>query len=316
MAVLLDTRDLAPAERNDAVRHVIEFSSGPSFVGHDCPAERISGLMEYWQLGNAHILRSSDVGLHLSRNARDLRKSAPEMLAVGIHLAGTGTFANADVQQVVTPGDLYLNDMTASYEYAYAGAGAAMAFVISYEQFGVPVDVARRANGRLAASPVYDLMTGHLARLCRTADELPDGPARAMLGTATIELMRALISSAAGDDPRQDAALNDALFTRVVIYVQEHLTDRDLCAEKVAREHHISVRHLYNLWAGHELSLGRWITRERLERARRDLAGPRKRAAMVATTAHRWGFADPTHFSRKFSEAYGMSPREWRQLHQ
>lgn len=250
MAVLLDTRDLAPAERNDAVRHVIEFSSGPSFVGHDCPAERISGLMEYWQLGNAHILRSSDVGLRLSRNARELRKSAPEMLAVGIHLAGTGTFANGDVQQVVTPGDLYLNDMTASYEYAYAGAGATMAFVISYEQFGVPVDVARRANGRLAASPVHDLMTGHLARLCRTAGDLPDGPARAMLGTATIELMRALVSSA----------------------------------------------------------------RERLEGARRDLAGPRKRAATVAATAHRWGFAGPTHFSRRFRGAYGLSPREWRRL--
>ncbi|WP_405752734.1 AraC family transcriptional regulator [Streptomyces sp. NBC_00012] len=27
--------------------------------------------------------------------------------------------------------------------------------------------------------------------------------------------------------------------------------------------------------------------------------------------AHRWGFSSPSHFSRTFRGAYGMSPSEW-----
>jgi AraC-like DNA-binding protein len=35
----------------------------------------------------------------------------------------------------------------------------------------------------------------------------------------------------------------------------------------------------------------------------------------IAAVARRWGFADATHFARRFRDAYGLSPREWRQLH-
>ena len=35
----------------------------------------------------------------------------------------------------------------------------------------------------------------------------------------------------------------------------------------------------------------------------------------ITAVAHKWGFTDTTLFSRRFREAYGMSPREWRQAH-
>jgi hypothetical protein len=34
----------------------------------------------------------------------------------------------------------------------------------------------------------------------------------------------------------------------------------------------------------------------------------------IATVARRWGFPDATHFGRRFRAAYGISPREWRQV--
>jgi AraC-like DNA-binding protein len=53
-----------------------------------------------------------------------------------------------------------------------------------------------------------------------------------------------------------------------------------------------------------------------LEECRRDLAKPTARSATVAAIAaiaRRWGFPDPTHFSRAFKDAYGVSPRQWRE---
>ena len=34
----------------------------------------------------------------------------------------------------------------------------------------------------------------------------------------------------------------------------------------------------------------------------------------MSAVAQRWGFVNPAHFSRAFRAAYGVSPREWRNL--
>jgi AraC-like DNA-binding protein len=52
--------------------------------------------------------------------------------------------------------------------------------------------------------------------------------------------------------------------------------------------------------------------RGRLEGARRDIA--KDGAPGIAAVARRWGFSDPTHFGRRFRTAYGISPKEWRQV--
>ncbi|MFE4055658.1 AraC family transcriptional regulator, partial [Streptomyces sp. NPDC059096] len=46
-----------------------------------------------------------------------------------------------------------------------------------------------------------------------------------------------------------------------------------------------------------------------------DGAGPRGRLQTIASIGRRWGFVDATHFSRSFKQAYGLSPRAWRELH-
>ena len=47
----------------------------------------------------------------------------------------------------------------------------------------------------------------------------------------------------------------------------------------------------------------------RLARAREDLTDS---DLPVSTIAHRWGFSDPSHFTRSFKARYGSSPREYR----
>lgn len=54
-----------------------------------------------------------------------------------------------------------------------------------------------------------------------------------------------------------------------------------------------------------------WLIAERLERARAELVSPSGRKRTVAAVARGCGFADPSHFARRFRAAYGLSPREW-----
>jgi AraC-like DNA-binding protein len=94
------------------------------------------------------------------------------------------------------------------------------------------------------------------------------------------------------------------------------LAQRDLTAARIAAKHHISVRHLYNILASSGISLGDWVRAHRLEECRKDLAKPGANSVTIAVIGQRWGFPDATNFGRAFKAAYGMSPREWRDLHQ
>lgn len=95
-------------------------------------------------------------------------------------------------------------------------------------------------------------------------------------------------------------------------YISQHLADPDLGAERIARAMFISVRQVYKLWETEPRPLGQWILERRLDAARHELTSQRGRSQTIAAIARRWGFADSTHFSRRFRQAYGMSPREWR----
>ncbi|MEU1814944.1 helix-turn-helix transcriptional regulator [Streptomyces roseifaciens] len=77
----------------------------------------------------------------------------------------------------------------------------------------------------------------------------------------------------------------------------------------------MSVRHLHRLFRdeGTEgTTVSRWILERRLEHCRRELGRPGGSAPSVTAVAHRFGFTSPSHFSRAFRAAYGVSPREWR----
>ena len=130
----------------------------------------------------------------------------------------------------------------------------------------------------------------------------------------SVELVRALITThldatALGKEP-----LQATLQLRIMEYVRARLGDPGLNAVQIAAEHHISVRHLYNVLAAGGISLGDWIRKQRLEGCREDLARPGLRSLTIATVSRRWGFTDPSSFGRVFRAAYGLSPREWRSL--
>jgi AraC-like DNA-binding protein len=104
----------------------------------------------------------------------------------------------------------------------------------------------------------------------------------------------------------------DVLLDRVAAYVGEHLRDPRLDAAHIASAHAVSVRHLYRLCAAAGIRLEQWIIQQRLTGACADLATPASRHRTIAAVARGWGFADPSHFSRRFREAYGLTPRDWR----
>jgi AraC-like DNA-binding protein len=132
------------------------------------------------------------------------------------------------------------------------------------------------------------------------------------LGLACMELMHALIVSAAGDDRLTADAARRSQAAQVQAFVRNNLHEPDLTPARIAAANGISVRALYLIFEEIGASLEQSIIEQRLEGARADLAAPRQRYSSVAATARAWGFTNASHFSSRFRAAYGVTPRQWR----
>jgi AraC-like DNA-binding protein len=239
------------------------------------------------------------------------------VVSVSLQTAGTGRMETAGERRLLGPDDLCVFHELAPRVYGWSGDGAGHSVLLDADRLGLPVELVVRASLRLAASPLHDLVLGHLRGLWRDPAALERDPGAPAVGRATADLVRALLLSAAHgtDTPPARAALEDTLVTRVMSYVRSHLTDPGLTPARIAAQHAVSVRHLYAVLSRAGIGLEQWIITERLERARTMLASPRHRRLSVAAVAARCGFAGQSHFSRRFRAAYGTTPSAWRAEH-
>jgi AraC-like DNA-binding protein len=305
---LLDTSTLAPREREAATREFLETVAELDVTGHACPPESIRTSVRGWDLRKFQLIVLDSTWLGFGLN----RRSTTEAVSFGTQLRGQTIKTIGDHCQAFSPGETSLTDFTSPYQWRSVGASTTMSLRFTYAGLCLPAELIRSAAGDLAMSPLYELFQTHVLQLYRLLEEDIPASAAESLGSATLELARAVIATVGHDDLARNDVANEALVTRIEAYVQQHLADPALSPESIAKAHHISVRQLYKLWSERELGLAEWIMRGRLEGARRDIAkdGP----LGIAAIARRWGFTDATHFGRRFRAAYGISPREWRQV--
>jgi AraC-like DNA-binding protein len=311
---LLDTTAVPREERVDAFRAAMGEASVPCRIDHEDPVGGVRARMHLWHFGPANLFTADSTGFRLLRTPRHVRMEGTPVVVLAVQARGSGRFTQFDMDQVVRSDGLMLSDLTGPYSFSWSGWGGSRAFQVPYDRLGLPVDVVRRAAGRLPASPLFRLVHAHLRRLADRAEELSLDPGAADLGRGTTDLVRALLVSAAGDPRLGPVVRAETLVTRVLAYARAHLSEPTLTPERIARAHNVSLRLLYRTCAEAGLSLEQWIIAQRLEAARAALSAPGGPRQSIAATARACGFADPSHFARRFRDAYGMSPRDWQHL--
>lgn len=310
--LVLDTAAVAPAERLEALNQAFTTVSMPTQVGRAASGGEVSARMEIWQLGSGVLFTAHSSGIRLSRDQARVRRSSPTNLVVSAQSSGRAFLGQAGRRQAIGPGSLMLVDQRYPYEFGWLEPGRSLSYQVNLDELGVPATSLRHAAGHLHTSPFFSIFRSHLGQLTAAADQLTDGHAAATAGTVTTELMRALLTTTAGADP--EPVPPEAEITRILAYARQHLHDRGLCAERIACAMNISLRHLYTLCRAADISLEQWVIQHRLELARAQLATPTGQVRTVAATAHACGFTDPAHFSRRFRQTYGVTPRQWQEL--
>ncbi|GHI53726.1 hypothetical protein Srubr_35720 [Streptomyces rubradiris] len=314
--MLLDTSALPPAERLEAFRHGMTNDSVPNHIVHEKTSEGVHARMELWSVGGLPMFSTYNSGFEAHRTPAHIRRQRSNpVVSVSLQHRGTGRAEVAGQRMLLGPDNVCVFHELSPRVYGWSGDGGSQAMVFDVERIGLPVETVVRASLRLRASPLHDLVLRHLRDMWRDPGRLARDPGATALAGATADLVRALLVSAAHDPgtPVVRSVMDETLLTRVTAHVRRHHTDPGLCAESIAAAHGVSVRHLYQVLREAEVSLEQWIISERLATARRMLASPDHAGLAIGVVAARCGFSSPSHFTRRFRSAYGLSPREWRQ---
>lgn len=312
MSILIDSGDVHPADRKTAVHEAIakEFVSLEiGFPGIEQPTVR--SLIS--DIGDLRVCSISSNIVQARRSAGLARDDLEPSVFLGVQTSGSCVVEQHGREAVLRPGRLVLFESTAPFSLV-DGAGITQVKIrIPMDRLALPREMITRATA-VALSPdhpVADLAAAYFQRMATQPERFSE-PAAASVSQPSIELVRALITTHLDLTGVAAESMQATLRLRILEYVRANLHDANLSAARIAAEHYISVRHLYQVLADGQVSLGSWIRTQRLEGCRADLARPELQMLSIAALARRWGFADASTFGRIFRSAYGVSPREYR----
>lgn len=137
-------------------------------------------------------------------------------------------------------------------------------------------------------------------------------------GTAAVEAYLRTLSAFLGVSRPES---NSTSISQITGYINQHLTDANLCPSEIASAAGISVRHLHRIFSRHGSTVNDWIRIQRLKHCLQELSDPCARRKSITEIALYWGFNDSAHFSHSFKKQFGMSPRrartgQWRDADQ
>jgi AraC-like DNA-binding protein len=165
----------------------------------------------------------------------------------------------------------------------------------------------RRSAGGLAVLPSF------LQTLLLQAGQAENTNWLEDIDTTVIDLVAMSCRASLGDNTASRAP--SARYGLVLRFVTQCLSDPRLDVNLVAAHFGLGARSIQKLFAAHGTTLSAHVSRQRLQYAAARLAEPGKRS--ITEIALDAGFNDLTYFGRAFRNAFGMSPREYRQgIHQ
>jgi AraC family transcriptional regulator, positive regulator of tynA and feaB len=155
------------------------------------------------------------------------------------------------------------------------------------------------------------LTSSFLAMLPDHADRMPPATAE-IVSSQTLDLIALSLTHMMGAGRPKVSSSHALSLMRVRAAIETRLPDPTLDPAAVAAGAGISVRHANAVLSREGTSITRLIQTRRLARCRRALEDQSQVHRTVSEIAYGWGFSDITHFGRRFREAFGMLPSEFR----
>ncbi|WP_148253120.1 helix-turn-helix domain-containing protein [Aidingimonas lacisalsi] len=231
-------------------------------------------------------------------------------ILIQLHLSG-GYRGDMDGDNVhVMPGCVSLIDLSRPLKTTASDTHIANV-VLPREHFDTHPDFLNNLHGMVLSPGRGAFLAEYLKALMGRLPHLSQCEAPDVAGVT-----RDMILSCAYWDAQAQERIGPDLKTvakqRIQQIVEQHLTAPTLTPDWLCRTAGVSRANLYRLFRN-EGGVVRYIQYRRMAAIRRSLEDPREYRS-IHELALRYGFDSPPHFSRRFKQLYGMSPRDWRHI--
>jgi AraC-like DNA-binding protein len=274
------------------------------------------GSIERTAIGDLSLAEAYSEAQTVHHSRAHVARTRGSLFFLLLQISGESRNVQDGREAFLKPGDFTLCDSTRPYEILFPGSNRMLVLGIPdallRRQIACPeslLAVAMRAGGDVAG-----LLSRFLRSFWVACHQDLDADAAARVSGAILEL----VGAAYADVPRaygERSAIAAAHRIRILNHIEAHLHDPELTPTRVARSCRITARYLHHLFAASEETVGRYLLRRRLEESARALTAAVQRERTVAAIAFDHGFSNPTHFGRVFRRRFGMTPREYRELH-
>jgi AraC-like DNA-binding protein len=249
----------------------------------------------------------------VGRSAEDIRRADDDDFFICLQQSGRSTHFQDDRQAVIEDGGFFLLDPRRPFTGRFEKCGKIVSVRVPRQdldaRLGNAADLASRTLN--ARAPIAGLAFGFLTMLPDRLDALDELTA-ARIAEQALDLVALALSAEAQGRSLSVSSRRTVALTMLKATIEAGLHDPDLKPAVAAAAAGISVRYANSLLAQEDTCLERYIIGRRLERCRRALDDPAQTHRLIGEIAFSWGFADLSHFARRFKGEFGCTPGEYR----
>lgn len=264
-------------------------------------------VLSQMSIEGSRLIRFRSSPHRVERSPGDDRTASDRgFVMVSTQLAGVTRTRSGSRHVTLRPGDVGLLDTSRSFTTEFIGP-TARAIVLVDKQLMAPAGC-RSPIGQIAnGDPYFNLVRQHVTTLTDPQIAHDTRTAKQLLHS-----LSALLARVSTSDSRQGQSSRTITKEDIDSFITLNLSNCALSARMIASQFGVSLRTVFALYAAAGESLEQVIVRSRLEYAAALLSSREHAHDSVMTVSLMCGFKEVSHFSRRFRQAYGMPPSEWR----
>ena len=270
--------------------------------------------IEVGSLGNLDLLRFQTSAMEVSHTPTPSSPGA-DFLVVHQQISGALRMEHDSRRVELGPGDIMIFDPLLPHAGRFSSSPKMLAVRVPRREFEARIGNARSVIARAVKplKPENKLAVALLATLPSLAGKMSVTGCD-MIENHALDLLALSLAKSFSDSRPRVSSWKNVILSNIRSIVEARLADRRLSVETVAAEVGLSVRYANQILSHHDTSIARLIQSRRLERCRLALEDPDQAHRTVSEIAYGWGFSDMTHFGRRFKRAYGVAPKDYREL--
>jgi AraC family transcriptional regulator, positive regulator of tynA and feaB len=312
--MIWNTEDARPAEQFAYYREAIcqaFMNLTPESPARSC----FSAKVETIRLGDGAINRVFFPEHTVRRSAADIAASSSSCFYLNLELAGRCRMLQGDRDVSLTRGQVGIIDSERHLTLLH-DRGPSLGVI----SFWVPSDVLRErlppAFDFEAERVSDDPFVGHLiVETARTLNasvlRMAEADAVRLFGVL-LDLVAVSLSRRSRAGTAEANSFADATWLALRRAIQDQLRKQRLTVAEVAAAVGISERYVHKLFERTGSTFADYVIEQRLDGAAADLKNPAMAGQEIGAIAFDWGFADLSHFTRRFKQKFGCPPRDWR----